>query len=189
VPARSRSPGVPHIADIAGHYLAGAAGVTARSSASISIHTSGDADTTPISSSNSRAIPKSARFTAAVPWKATRPGLPCCAGAVPLNKTPWARIASCADRQCAFRRPSHRRISAHPVRDRPARPDFFNAAKFPRIEYHGRGVRKSGDGWVVEGALTIRGTTRSVPWRFMFKGTAPAQQGKPGRVAFHGRPP
>jgi len=73
------------------------------------------------------------------------------------------------------------------VRDNDLRgPDFFNAAKFPRIEYHGRGVRKSGDGWVVEGALTIRGTTRSVPMAFMFKGTAPAQQGKPGRVAFHG---
>jgi polyisoprenoid-binding protein YceI len=73
------------------------------------------------------------------------------------------------------------------VRDDDLRgPDFFDAAQFPVMEYHGRDIRKSGDGWVVDGALTIRGITRSVPLSFAFNGTAPARRGQPRRVAFHG---
>jgi polyisoprenoid-binding protein YceI len=71
------------------------------------------------------------------------------------------------------------------VRDKDLRgPDFFDAANFPAIQYHGRGIRRAGDGCVVEGSLTLRGTTKPVPLSFTFKGTAPAQPGKPGCVAF-----
>jgi polyisoprenoid-binding protein YceI len=72
------------------------------------------------------------------------------------------------------------------MRDKDLRgPDFFDAANFPTIKYQGRGIRRAGDGWVVEGSLTLRGTTKPVPLSFTFKGTAPAQPGKPARIAFH----
>lgn len=62
---------------------------------------------------------------------------------------------------------------------------FFDAAKFPAMEYHGKGIHHAGKGWVMDGALTIRGVTKIVPLTFEFKGVAPAQPGKPARVAFH----
>jgi len=72
------------------------------------------------------------------------------------------------------------------VRDEDVRgPDFFAAAKYPTIEYHGRGVRKSGKGWIVDGALTIRNITKTVPLWFEFKGTAPTKAGTPRRISFH----
>lgn len=64
-------------------------------------------------------------------------------------------------------------------------PDFFAAAKYPAVEYHGRGVRKSGQGWIIDGALTIRGITKTVPLSFVFNGIAPAKAGAPSRIAFH----
>jgi polyisoprenoid-binding protein YceI len=64
-------------------------------------------------------------------------------------------------------------------------PDFFDAAKFPAIEYHGRGIRKTDDGWSVDGTLTIRGVSKPVPLSLSFRGTAAPQAGKPSRVAFH----
>src|SRR5262249_109254 len=64
--------------------------------------------------------------------------------------------------------------------------DFLDATNHPAIEYRGRGIRKSGDGWVIDGKLTIRGKTNSVPLSFVFMGTAPHRPGKPRRVAFHG---
>lgn len=63
-------------------------------------------------------------------------------------------------------------------------PDFFDAAKFPAVTYRGRGVRRSGNGWVIDGTLTIRGVSKVVPLTFTFKGTAPAEAGKPIRIAF-----
>lgn len=65
-------------------------------------------------------------------------------------------------------------------------PDFFDTDNHPTISYHGRGIRKSGDGWVCDGQLTIRDVTVPVPLKFEFRGTAPAQEGRPTRVAFHG---
>jgi polyisoprenoid-binding protein YceI len=65
-------------------------------------------------------------------------------------------------------------------------PDFFAASKYPAIEYHGRGVRKSGNGWVVEGKLKIRDVTRTVPLSFEYNGVAPAKAATPKRIAFHG---
>jgi len=65
-------------------------------------------------------------------------------------------------------------------------PDFFDAKNFPTITYKGKGIRKGGEQWVVDGALTIRGVTKTVPLQFRFNGIAPAQAGKPQRVGFHG---
>ena len=64
--------------------------------------------------------------------------------------------------------------------------DFFDAAKFPAITYHGKGFRRVDDHWTVDGTLTIRGIAKAVPLEFVFKGTAPKQEGKPDRIAFHG---
>lgn len=64
-------------------------------------------------------------------------------------------------------------------------PDFFDVTAFPRIEYHGTGFRRVGEGWIVDGSLTIRGVAREVPLELVFKGTAPLQAGKPTRIAVH----
>ena len=64
--------------------------------------------------------------------------------------------------------------------------DFFDAAKFPTATYRGHGIRRSGDGWVINGVLTIRGVSRMVPLSFKFNGTAPTVAGQPSRIAFQG---
>jgi polyisoprenoid-binding protein YceI len=74
------------------------------------------------------------------------------------------------------------------VRDEDLRgPDFFAAAKYPVVTYRGRGTRESGDGWVVDGVLTIRAETRTVPLWFAFKGAAPVVPGKANRIAFRAK--
>ena len=66
-------------------------------------------------------------------------------------------------------------------------PDFFDVNDFPTLTYRGHGIRRaSGGAWTMDGSLTIRGVTKAVPLRIIFKGTAPADPGKPTRVAFHG---
>jgi len=65
-------------------------------------------------------------------------------------------------------------------------PDFFNVKQYPTASYRGRGIRRSGDEWVMDGTLTIRGISKTVPLRFTFKGLFPdTPAGKP-RAAFHG---
>lgn len=74
----------------------------------------------------------------------------------------------------------------NPIRDADLKgPDFFDAAKFPAITYKGKGIRKKGSGWVIEGTLTIRGVSKAVPLEFRFNGVAPAQPNKPDRLGFH----
>jgi polyisoprenoid-binding protein YceI len=74
------------------------------------------------------------------------------------------------------------------VRDEDLRgPDFFAAVKYPVVTYQGRGVSESGDGWIVDGALTIRDVARAVPLWFAFKGTAPVVLGKPNRIALYAK--
>jgi|SRR5579872_151283 len=63
-------------------------------------------------------------------------------------------------------------------------PDFFDAAKFPTCTYSGRGIRQSGERWVIDGSLTIRGVSQVVPLSFKFSGTAVTEPGKAQRVAF-----
>lgn len=65
--------------------------------------------------------------------------------------------------------------------------DFFNVKQFPVATYRGRGIRRSGDGWVMDGTLTIRGVSKTVPLAFNFKGLFPdTPAGKPPRASFHG---
>lgn len=66
-------------------------------------------------------------------------------------------------------------------------PDFFDAARYPTITYVGRGVRRAGRGWVIDGTLKIRDVSRAVPLEFRFNGVAPPAPGSPARVGFHGR--
>jgi len=78
--------------------------------------------------------------------------------------------------------------SQNPVRDEDLRSDaYFHAEKFPTLEYHGRGIHPSAQGWVMDGTLTIRGISKAVPLTFEFKGQAPPVAGQPARVAFHAR--
>jgi polyisoprenoid-binding protein YceI len=73
----------------------------------------------------------------------------------------------------------------NPVRDADLKsPAFFDVAKFPTITYRGRGIHRSEAGWVMDGTLTIREVSQVVPVTFAFRGVAPAQSGKPTRVAF-----
>lgn len=66
-------------------------------------------------------------------------------------------------------------------------PDFFDVKDFPTMTYHGQGIRRVGDLWVMDGNLTIRGVTKVVPVTFTFKGIFPdTKPGSPTRVAFHG---
>lgn len=64
--------------------------------------------------------------------------------------------------------------------------DFFDAAKFPTATYRGHGIRRSGDTWVINGVLTIRGVSKVVPLSFKFNGTAPTVARQPSRIAFQG---
>jgi polyisoprenoid-binding protein YceI len=75
------------------------------------------------------------------------------------------------------------------VRDDDLRgPAFFDVTQFPTMTYSGHGIRRmSGGAWVMDGALTIRGITKTVPMSFAFKGMFPdIPSGKPARAAFHG---
>jgi polyisoprenoid-binding protein YceI len=66
-------------------------------------------------------------------------------------------------------------------------PDFFNVKPFPTASYQGRGLRRAGDAWVMDGTLTIRGISKPVPLTFRFKGLFPdTPAGQPPRAAFHG---
>jgi polyisoprenoid-binding protein YceI len=66
-------------------------------------------------------------------------------------------------------------------------PDFFDVKHFPTATYRGHGIRRSGNGWVMNGTLTIRGVSRTVPLTFAFKGLFPdTPAGKPPRASFHG---
>ena len=49
--------------------------------------------------------------------------------------------------------------------------DFFEVEKYPVAEYVSRSVRPAGDGFVVEGDLTLHGVTRPVALDLDFNGT------------------
>jgi len=53
-------------------------------------------------------------------------------------------------------------------------PDFFWVERHPAATYAGRGCRATGDGFTLDGELTLRGVTRPVPLRFTH---APGQGG------------
>jgi polyisoprenoid-binding protein YceI len=65
--------------------------------------------------------------------------------------------------------------------------DFFDVKKYPEASYRGRGIRRAGDAWVMDGTLTIRGVSKAVPITFTFKGLFPNMPpGSPARASFHG---
>jgi polyisoprenoid-binding protein YceI len=48
--------------------------------------------------------------------------------------------------------------------------DFFHVERFPEMQYHATSARPAGDGWVVDGELTIKGVTRPVSLEIEFLG-------------------
>ena len=48
--------------------------------------------------------------------------------------------------------------------------DFFDAEKYPTMSYRSLRIRPSGDGYVVEGDLTLHGVTRRVPLHLELNG-------------------
>ncbi len=51
--------------------------------------------------------------------------------------------------------------------------DFLDVAKYPAMTYRSTGVRRDGDGFVLDGELTLRGLTRQVPLRLEIEGFGP----------------
>ena len=41
--------------------------------------------------------------------------------------------------------------------------DYFEVEKYPTMSYRSTGIRRTGDGWVIDGELTLHGVTRQVP--------------------------
>ncbi len=64
-------------------------------------------------------------------------------------------------------------------------PAYFDAIKFPTMTYKGKGIRRDGDHWVMDGTLTMHGVAKIVPLTFVFNGVFPdTKPGKPARLAF-----
>jgi polyisoprenoid-binding protein YceI len=51
--------------------------------------------------------------------------------------------------------------------------DFFNVETYPTMTYRSTGIRDAGDGFVVDGELTLHGVTRVVPLRLEINGFQP----------------
>lgn len=65
--------------------------------------------------------------------------------------------------------------------------DFFEVDEYPTMAFVSTGLREAGDAWVLDGELTIRGTTRAVQIELDFLGYDPTgMQGEP-RIGFEGR--
>jgi polyisoprenoid-binding protein YceI len=64
-------------------------------------------------------------------------------------------------------------------------PDYLSVEKFAVATYKGKGIRRSGDGWVMDGTLSIRGESKVVPLQFVFRGASATTPGRSPRVAFH----
>jgi polyisoprenoid-binding protein YceI len=66
-------------------------------------------------------------------------------------------------------------------------PDFFDVEQFPTITYRSTKVTPASDGsWLVEGDLTVRDATRSVPLEVTFEGAAKDPWGG-ARIGFTAR--
>ncbi len=57
---------------------------------------------------------------------------------------------------------------------------FFDVAKYPSASYHSTGIRRAGEGWVIDGDLTLHGITRNVPLAVAVTGFGPDKNGKNG---------
>ncbi len=56
-------------------------------------------------------------------------------------------------------------------------PDFFATDEHPAMSYRSTAVRPVGSTWIVEGELTLKGTTRSVPLSLELEGIGPDAYG------------
>ncbi|HEV3288816.1 MAG TPA: YceI family protein [Streptosporangiaceae bacterium] len=55
--------------------------------------------------------------------------------------------------------------------------DFFEVEKYPAMTYRSTGIRAGGDGFVLDGQLTLRGVTRDVPLTLELNGFGPDAYG------------
>lgn len=51
--------------------------------------------------------------------------------------------------------------------------DYFEIEKYPAMSYRSTGIRRAGDGWVIDGELTLHGVTRQVPLAVEVNGFGP----------------
>jgi polyisoprenoid-binding protein YceI len=54
---------------------------------------------------------------------------------------------------------------------------FFDVANHPTASYRSTGIRRSGEGWVIDGNLTFHGITRNVPLAVTVTGFDPGPNG------------
>ncbi len=66
-------------------------------------------------------------------------------------------------------------------------PDFLDVERYPSLTYRSTGVRAEGDGFVVDGELTLHGVTRSVPLALEVHGFLPESPFGDSRVGFSAR--
>jgi polyisoprenoid-binding protein YceI len=63
--------------------------------------------------------------------------------------------------------------TASAVRDEHLRTaDFFEVEKYPTMTYRSAGIRPAGDGYLMEGELTLKGVTRPVPLTLQINGVS-----------------
>jgi polyisoprenoid-binding protein YceI len=55
--------------------------------------------------------------------------------------------------------------------------DFFEVETYPTMTYQSTGVRRNGDGYVLDGKLTLKGVTRDVPLTLELNGFGPDPYG------------
>ncbi|WP_393063128.1 YceI family protein [Streptomyces sp. LN549] len=55
--------------------------------------------------------------------------------------------------------------------------DYLDAESHPTMSYRSTGIRRSGDGWTVDGELTLHGVTRQVPLAVEVDGFGPGPSG------------
>jgi polyisoprenoid-binding protein YceI len=55
--------------------------------------------------------------------------------------------------------------------------DFFDTANTPTMTYRSTGIRQDGEGFIVDGELTLRGVTREVPLQLELNGFGPDAYG------------
>ncbi|ROO87739.1 polyisoprenoid-binding protein YceI [Actinocorallia herbida] len=54
--------------------------------------------------------------------------------------------------------------TGHAMRDEHLRTaDYLEVEKYPTMDYRSTGIRRAGDGWIIDGDLTLHGVTRQLP--------------------------
>lgn len=57
--------------------------------------------------------------------------------------------------------------------------DYLDVEQYPTMSYRSTGIRRAGDGWAVDGELTLHGVTRQVPLAVVTNGFGPDPSGGP----------